>query len=77
MIDLQRLNGYPIVVNAAYILFVEETPDTLITLSTGEKLLVKNRAEEVIQKVTDFLRSLGHGPILVPLPATSPPEQDG
>jgi flagellar protein FlbD len=76
MVELQRLTGAPIVVNAAYILTVEETPDTVIGLSTGEKLMVKNSAEEVVQKVTDFLRSLGRGPILVPLPAHLPRDQE-
>ena len=75
MIHTQRLSGAPITVNAAYILFVEATPDTMLTLATGDKLLVRDSVEDVIQKVTDFLRGLGRGPILVPLPAHLPPEQ--
>jgi flagellar protein FlbD len=72
MVHLTRLNGCSVVVNAAHIVLLESTPDTLLTLSTGEKLLVRQTSEEVIAKVTEFLRSLGGGPIVVAAPRHQP-----
>ena len=54
MIKVQRLNGKEFVVNSDLILFVEETPDTVITLTTGQKVVVKESVDEIIEKVTDF-----------------------
>lgn len=65
MIELVRLNNEVIVINAAHIVSVEAAPDTLLTLTTGEKLLVRNSTEEVIQKSTNYLRELGRGPTLI------------
>lgn len=41
MIDVTRLNGKEITINADLIETVEETPDTVITLTTGKKIIVK------------------------------------
>ncbi len=65
MIELQRINGEFVFINAAHILSVESTPDTLLTLTTGEKLLVRNPCGEVLQKSAQYLRDLGRGPTLV------------
>ncbi len=54
MIKVQRLNGKEFVVNSDLILFVEETPDTVITLTTGQKVVVRETVDEVIDKVIDF-----------------------
>ncbi len=48
MIRIIRFDGKNIFLNAEWIQSVEETPDTVITLTTGEKILVKNSAEEVV-----------------------------
>lgn len=58
MIELTRINELPIIVNAELIEFVEKTPDTLVSLTTGKKLMVRESVEEVVQKVTDFKRSI-------------------
>jgi flagellar protein FlbD len=58
MIRLTRLNQKPLVVNAEFIKFVEETPDTVITLRDNEKVLVKDSADEVIRKVIEYGRAL-------------------
>ena len=63
MITLRRLDQREIVVNATHIVVVEATPDTLITLSTGEKLLVRDTPSEVIERATQYLRMLGRGPL--------------
>jgi flagellar protein FlbD len=56
MIKLTRLNDTEIVVNADQIKYLESTPDTIITLMNNEKVLVKERIDEVIQKVIEFRR---------------------
>ena len=58
MIRVTRLNGKEFVVNAQLIQFVEETPDTVITLLNHEKIVVKEGADEVIRRVIQFERSL-------------------
>ena len=54
MISLTRLNGQSLVVNEDVIKWIETTPDTVLTLTTGDKLLVKESAEVVIEKCLVF-----------------------
>ncbi len=54
MIKVKRLNGKEFVVNSDLILYVEETPDTVITLTTGQKIVVAETVDEIIDKVIDF-----------------------
>lgn len=54
MIKVKRLNGKEFVVNSDLILYVEETPDTVITLTTGQKVVVAETVDEIIDKVIDF-----------------------
>lgn len=58
MIRLTRFNDRPLVINAELIKFVEETPDTVITLRDNEKVLVKEPADQVIGKVIEYARSI-------------------
>ena len=66
MIELTRLNGKSLAVNADLIKFVEQAPDTVLTLVTGEKLVVRESARSVMDLIIDFRRSL-----LMPLAASS------
>mgnify|MGYP000545468285 CR=1 FL=1 len=56
MIRLTRLNNTPLVVNPDLIVFMEETPDTIITLSNGEKVAVQEKVGEIIRRVIEFRR---------------------
>lgn len=56
MIELTKLQNAKIVVNAELIEFVERTPDTLITTSTGKKLMVQESVEKVIELVIAYKR---------------------
>ncbi|HEY4049611.1 MAG TPA: flagellar FlbD family protein [Acidobacteriaceae bacterium] len=47
MIELTRLNGNPLVVNSDLIKYIESSPDTTITLVTGEKIVVREPCAEV------------------------------
>lgn len=54
MIKVTRLNGEPIYINSDLIEFIETTPDTIITLTTGKKVIVKENIEYVIQHIVDY-----------------------
>ena len=58
MIHLTRLNHLPLVLNADLIESIEVTPDTVISLTTGQKLVVLEPAEEVVRRVLDFRRAV-------------------
>lgn len=58
MIFVHRLNGKQFVVNCELIKFIESTPDTLITLLSGEKLMVKETLEEVLTATMDYRKRL-------------------
>jgi flagellar protein FlbD len=58
MIHLTRLNQAPLVVNADLIEHIEMNPDTVIALTTGQKILVRESANEIIEKVIAFRRSV-------------------
>jgi flagellar protein FlbD len=54
MIKLRRLSGQFFVLNADLIKSIEETPDTLITLTTGEKMMVKESVDQVTKATLDY-----------------------
>jgi uncharacterized protein YlzI (FlbEa/FlbD family) len=58
MIQLTRLNNCPLVVNSDLIKFVEQAPDTVITLLSGEKIVVRESAQEVCDRVVQFRRAV-------------------
>ncbi|MFZ0311881.1 MAG: flagellar FlbD family protein [Candidatus Korobacteraceae bacterium] len=58
MIQLTRLNNARLAVNCDLIKYVEEAPDTVLTLLNGEKLVVRETTQQVIQRVRDFRRSV-------------------
>ncbi len=57
MIRLTRLGGEPFVLNAELIRYVEARPDTFITLTSGERLVVRESMEEVLRRAVDYQRS--------------------
>ncbi|MEN6370664.1 MAG: flagellar FlbD family protein [Armatimonadota bacterium] len=59
MIELSLINGTKITLNSDLIEFIEATPDTIISLSTGKKMIVKESVHEVIDKVVEFRRRIG------------------
>lgn len=58
MIELTKFNDMKFTVNAEIIEFVEETPDTVISLTTGKKILVKESRQEVVDAVICYKRSI-------------------
>ena len=61
MIPLRRLNNQPIIVNCDLIESVESTPDTVVTLTSGNKLIVRDSLDEVRKRVIEFKREI-YGP---------------
>ena len=60
MIELTRLQNQKLFINADLIEFVEETPDTVVTTTSGKKVLVKESAGEVVEKVVEYRRRCLH-----------------
>lgn len=61
MIPLRRLNNQPIIVNCDLIESIESTPDTVVTLTSGNKLIVRDSLEEIRRRVIEFKREI-YGP---------------
>lgn len=62
MIRLTRLNRAPMVLNSDLIEHIDVTPDTVITLTTGQILRVRESADEVVERIVEFRRRLlDHG----------------
>jgi flagellar protein FlbD len=74
MISVTRLHGEPIVINAGLIEFVEMTPDTLISLATGKKIMVRESVDEVVELVITYQRRIGN-PQIVPHNLETPEDQ--
>lgn len=58
MIDVTRLNGKLLTINSELILFIEETPDTVITFTNGAKIVVREESEEIKAKILEYKRSV-------------------
>jgi len=58
MIKVKRINGKDFVINYELIEFIEETPDTVITLTTGKKVIVKDSVDEIIAKILSFKKQI-------------------
>jgi flagellar protein FlbD len=68
MIRVTRLNHVPILLNADLIEHIEVTPDTVISLITGQKMMVLEPANEVVDRIIRFRRSIGSAEV-----AATPP----
>lgn len=66
MIRLTRISHAPVVLNSDLIEHIESTPDTVISLTTGQKVVVRESADEVVRRVIEFRRA-----VLGPLAAES------
>jgi flagellar protein FlbD len=58
VIELTKLNGRQIVLNSDLIECIEETPDTVITLTNNDKFVVKDRMNEIIDKMIRYRRAI-------------------
>lgn len=58
MIAVTRLNGQQFMVNAELVELVESTPDTIVSLTTGKKFMVKETVEEVVARIIQYRRQV-------------------
>jgi flagellar protein FlbD len=68
MITLTRLNGTRLCVNSFLIEHLEETPDTVVTLTNGHRFLVRESIEDIVAASMGYLsqlRARGINPIVV------------
>jgi flagellar protein FlbD len=61
MIEIKKLSDQVIILNSDLIETIEATPDTMITLTTGRKIVVKDSVDEVLKKVIEYRRSIHEG----------------
>jgi flagellar protein FlbD len=64
MIWLTRLNHSPFVLNAELITHLEVTPDSVIFLTDGQRIVVLESAQEVINRVLEYRREILNGPVM-------------
>ena len=62
MIFLTRFDGTEVVVNSDLIVTVEKIPDTVITLTTGDRIMVKENVEEVVARAAAYRYRVMQGP---------------
>jgi len=58
MILLKKINNAEIAVNSDLIEYIEETPDTVITLTNGDKVVVLERMASIIEKIVQYRRAI-------------------
>lgn len=58
MISLTRINGTQLFLNSDLIEHLEVTPDTVVSLTNGQKFVVLETAEEVVRRMVEFRRSV-------------------
>ena len=56
MIVLKKINSATIAVNSDLIEYIEETPDTVITLTNSDRIVVQERMAEIIEKIVQYRR---------------------
>jgi flagellar protein FlbD len=62
MIHVTRINQQPLVLNSDLIEQIEATPDTVITMTNGQKLVIADSAQAVIEKIVTFRRLIHQVP---------------
>ncbi len=73
MIKLTRLDGEPFILNAELIRYVEARPDTFITIISGERVIVRETMDEVLERAVAYQQAKH----LIPLPHSSSTRQPG
>jgi flagellar protein FlbD len=64
MISVTKLDNTDLVVNSDLIEFIETLPETIICLTTGKKIMVRESVEEVLSRITNFRRLINLPPIV-------------
>jgi flagellar protein FlbD len=75
LIKVTRLNGEQLYINALLIESVEQKPDTIVTLTTGKKMIVRETAQEVSDLVKAYMQSIGSIRLAVKAQTAEGPEE--
>jgi flagellar protein FlbD len=67
MIRLTRLNHKPLIINSDLIEHIETTPDTVLSLTSGQTFVVRETAEEVVERIVGYRRALMQGVLACPM----------
>ena len=59
MVEVTRLNGRRLVINGDQIERIEAIPDTILSMTSGRKLMVRETVDEMVRKLVIYRRSLG------------------
>ena len=62
MIEVTKLNGENIIVNADHIESVEAQPDTALVLDNGKRIVIRNEVADVVRKVIEYQRAIRSAP---------------
>ena len=68
MIKLTRLDGHPFILNADLIRYVEQRPDTFVTLVSGERIVVNESMDHVVELAIDYQQRKAMLPSLLKSP---------
>jgi flagellar protein FlbD len=71
MIKLTRLDGQPFILNADLIRFVEQRPDTYVTLVSGERIVVSEAMDSVVDLAIEYQQRKAMLPSFMPMPTTN------
>jgi flagellar protein FlbD len=79
MIKLTRLDGQPFILNADLIRYVEQRPDTFVTLISGERIIVSESMDQVVELAIEYQQRKGMlpalmGPSYAPAPCSPNPQ---
>jgi len=58
MIKITRLNNVEQIINSELIEFIDSTPDTNITMTTGRKIIVRESVDEIINRVVAYKKRI-------------------
>jgi flagellar protein FlbD len=67
MIQLTRLNNHLLIINSDLVKLIENAPDTVLTLVTGEKIVVLESSDVVLDRIVEFRRRILSGLPLQPI----------
>ena len=62
MILVTRFDGTELVVNVDLLVTIERTPDTVLTLTTGDRIMVKESLEEIVTRAVTYRYRISQGP---------------
>ena len=56
MVKVTKINGAQLVINAELVELIEFTPDTIVTLTTGKKIILKDGVDDLIRRIVEYRR---------------------